>query len=146
MYHFLSACKRIEDISCQLYQMLASESAYSGEVRKAFKRLSDDERAHASQIDLVLQANGKEVSALQTISESKINEALAQAELMLRKVMEETLSEEMALRLAMQMEQKFVDVHVHNALNFDSQKLSELFNTLGKEDESHINILQECLK
>ena len=146
MYHFLSACKRIEEISCQLYQLLANERTFSGEIRKTFKRLSDDERAHASQINLLLQANAKELKALRAISDAKINETLEQAERMLCQVMEEKLSEEMALQLAVKMEQQFVDVHVHNAVKFDSRKLAELFEKLGNEDQTHINVLKECLK
>ncbi|HKJ05700.1 MAG TPA: ferritin family protein [Geopsychrobacteraceae bacterium] len=145
MYHFLNACKRIEDISCQIYQLLSNERTYSKEVRKAFKQLSDDERAHANQIDLVVQANAMEIKTLPTISDKSIKDALRHAEQMLRKVMEAKLSEKMALQLAVEMEKRFVGVHAHNALNFQNQKLTELFRELGKEDENHVDTLQECL-
>ena len=145
MYHFLNACKRIEEISCQIYQLLSNQKTYSDETREAFKQLSDDERAHANLIDLVLQSNEKELKALPTISDDKIKESLTHAEQILRKVMNEELSEKKAVQLSVQMEEKFVDVHVHNALNFDNQSLAELFHKLGQEDETHVNILKQRL-
>lgn len=64
---------------------------------------------------------------------------------LLRKVEREALSEEKSLRLAVHMEQAFVKVHINNALYFRNQKLAELFDQLGREDEEHLNTLKECL-
>lgn len=94
---------------------------------------------------MALQANEKEIDANILIPEAKISDALANAMFLLRKVEREALSEEKSLRLAVHMEQAFVKVHINNALYFRNQKLAELFDQLGREDEEHLNTLKECL-
>jgi rubrerythrin len=146
MRRVLIDCKKIEELASKIYQHLADDETYANEVRKVFQKLSDDERAHARHIDLVLQGNKKEVEASQMIAWEKISDAVTLAESFFLKVEREKLSEENALRLAVDMEQRFVKVHVQNALHFHNQKLAELFNQLGSEDEAHLNTLKKCLQ
>ena len=146
MRSYLSNCKRIEEISSILYQQLASDEAYDIKVREVFQKLSKDEKAHARQIDLVLQSNENEIEVTEMIAGEKLNDALTLAEDLCQQVQKENLNEENALRLAVQMETQFVKVHVNNALHFHNLKLSELFNKLGSEEEAHLNTLKKCLK
>jgi rubrerythrin len=146
MRGLLLNCKRIEEIASKIYKQLAGDSNYANEVRKVFQKLTDDEKAHARNFDLLLQANENEIEATHTLAWEKVNEALELAERMLKKVETVKLNEENALRLAVDMEQHFVRVHVHNALFFRDQKLADLFNKLGSEDEAHLDTLRECLK
>lgn len=145
MRNLLTDCKRIEALAGKIYQHLADDEAYAVEVRKTFQKLSDDERAHARHIDLVLQGNEAEVDATQVIAGEKIGHAVTLAESFLQAVERNELNEENALRLAVDMEQRFVKVHVQNALHFHNQKLAEIFNELGREDEVHLQTLKECL-
>lgn len=145
MRSFLSDCKRVEEVAGNIYQKLADEKSYADEIRKVFQQLCDDEKAHARHIDLVLQANEKEIVATQMIPEGKLNDTLINAEHLLRKVEQEDFSEEKSLRLAVHLEQEFAKVHINNALFFSNQKVAELFDKLGREDEEHLNILKECL-
>lgn len=142
----LTDCRRIEEVAGKIYQNFADDTVFAVEVRKVFKQLSDDERAHARHIDLVLQGNEKDVAAAPLIAGEKVSHAAAVAEAMLQKVEREKLDEESALRLAVDMEQRFVKVHVQNALHFHNRKLAELFNQLGREDEAHLNTLKACLQ
>lgn len=146
MRGLLVNCKRIEEIASKIYRQLAGDSNYANELRKVFQKLTDDEKAHARNFDLLLQANDNEIEATHTLAWEKVNEALELAERMLKKVETVKLNEENVLRLAVEMEQHFVKVHVHNALFFRDQKLADLFNTLGSEDEAHLDTLRECLK
>jgi len=146
MRSFLIDCIRIETLASKTYQLLANNKAYAKEVCKVFQKLSDDEVAHARLIDLVLQANEKDIEATPMISGEKISHGVNLAESVLQKVERERLSEEDALRLAVSLEQQFMKVHVNNAVHFHNLKLAELFNKLGSEDEAHLNTLKECLK
>jgi rubrerythrin len=146
MRSFLIDCIRIETLASKTYQLLANNKAYAKEVCKVFQKLSDDEREHARHIDLVLQANEKDIEATPMISGEKISHGVNLAESVLQKVERERLSEEDALRLAVSLEQQFLKVHVNNAVHFHNLKLAELFNKLGSEDEAHLNTLKECLK
>jgi rubrerythrin len=146
MRSFLIDCIRIETLASKTYQLLANNKAYAKEVCKVFQKLSDDELAHARLIDLVLQANEKDIEATPMISGEKISHGVNLAESVLQKVERERLSEEDALRLAVSLEQQFLKVHVNNAVHFHNLKLAELFIKLGSEDEAHLNTLKECLK
>ncbi len=146
MRSLLIDCKKIEMLAGKIYKLLGDDEAYANEVRKVFQKLSDDERAHARHIDLVLQGNEEEVDASQMIAGEKISQAVTLAESFFQKVEREKLGEENALRLAVDMEQQFIKVHVQNALHFHNLKLAELFNQLGREDEAHLNTLRECLQ
>ena len=146
MRSFLSDCKRIEETASKLYQRLADEKSYVNEVRLVFKKLSDDEMAHARNIDLALQANDRELVATQMIPEPMLKDAVIHVELLLRKVEREEKDEAKALRLAAYMEQEFAKVHVQNALSFSNHKLAELFDKLSKEDEQHLKTLKDCLE
>ena len=146
MRSFLIDCIRVETLASKTYQLLANNKAYAKEVCKVFQKLSDDELAHARLIDLVLQANEKDIEATPMISGEKISHGVNFAESVLQKVERERPSEEDALRLAVSLEQQFMKVHVNNAVHFHNLKLAELFNKLGSEDEAHLNTLKECLK
>ena len=145
MRKFLGDCKRVEEIAGKIYQQLAGDENYADEVRKVFQKLSDDERAHARNIDMVLQANENELVMTTLIPDEKLDAVLTTAEYLLRKVEREELDEETSLRLALHLEQEFTRVHINNALFFNNQKLTELFDKLGKEDEEHLNTLKDCL-
>ena len=146
MRSFLIDCKRVEEIAGEIYQQLADNETYANEVRVVFQKLSDDEKAHARHIDLVIQANENELVAIPLIPEEELDDALKNAELLLLKVEREELDEETSLRLAVHLEQQFAKVHINNALFFRNQKLAELFNKLGTEDEEHLDTLKDCLK
>lgn len=146
MQSFLGDCKRVEELAGKIYQKLAGDKSYANEVRKVFKKLSDDEMAHARHIDLVLQANEKELSVIPLIPDEKLDAVLTNAEFLLRKVEREELDEETSLRLAVHLEQEFARVHINKSLFFRNQKLAELFDKLGREDEEHLNTLKDCLK
>ena len=145
MRSFLVDCIRIETLTSKIYQHLANDTNFANEVSEVFQKMSDDERAHALQIDLVLQGS-EEVDATPMISGEKIGHGVALAESLLEKVEKESLKEEEALRLAIALEKQFLKVHVNNALHFHNKKLDELFKTLGSADEAHLNTLKECLK
>ncbi len=145
MQSLLSDCRRIEELASTIYQQLANETSYANELRNVFQQLSNDEKSHARHIDLVLQANAKELDAIPAIAGEKIDEAMTLAEDLLHKVGRGTLSEEEALRLAVAMEQNFVKVHVNNAMYFGNRTLAEFFSKLGKEDEAHLDTLRACL-
>lgn len=145
MRDFLGDCHRIETIASQIYQQLAGDPAYAKEVRSVFHCLCNDERAHAREIDLVLQTPEQELDAVNLVSWERIDAALRLAEAMAARVNSRRLSEEEALRLAVDMEQQFVNVHVNNTLSFNNRRVAALFADLGSGDQTHVDQLRQCL-
>lgn len=146
MRDFLNDCRSIETIASQIYQQLAGDPSYSMEVRSVFRNLCNDERDHARQFDLVLQGADQEVEALSRVAGGQIELALQLAHNMEEMLDQRRLSEEEALRLAVEMEQRFLGIHIHNTMHFDNPRLAELFASLGRYDETHVNQLRECLQ
>ena len=146
MYGILRDCYQIEIISEKIYRKLAANETYAPEIRKAFHKLSGDEQNHASQIDLLVQAPDLRIDVVTRISGEKVEKVLALAEKILAEVEKKEISEEEALRHALQMEQEFIKIHAHNALHFDTQRLADFFDSLGRADLVHLNTLKELLQ
>jgi rubrerythrin len=146
MRDLLKNCYKIEDLARKIYQLLASHTSFAPEVRKVFQQLSDDERSHALQLDLLLQGTAAEIDASPMMSWEKLEEAVALVEQLFAAAAGLKLDEEQALRMAVQMEQQFIKVHANHVLWFNNQRLAKLFEELGKADEVHLDILRNCLK
>lgn len=145
MFAFLSECRKIEETAGRIYHLLAEEPAYAERVREVFRQLGQDERAHARNIDLVLQAGDHQLDAYPTLAWEKLGEAADLAAQLLRRAERGGMDEETALRTAVDLEQEFVRVHVQNAVNLSNRKLAALFDQLSKEDEQHVDRLRQCL-
>lgn len=145
MRGFLSDCYRVEKLAEEIYQRLAVNRAYVLRVRDVFLKLSHDERSHASQVDMVMQASERDINAISRISWENIDTALQLAESMVSLLDQRRLDEEEALRLAVAMEQQFIKVHVHNAVHSFNERIAALFDELSKQDQAHLDLLRECL-
>lgn len=146
MHDFLRDCHKIETTAGSIYQHLSSELSYPQEIRSLFQRLSSEEREHARQIDLALQATPAELDAVARFSGERLNASLLLVDHVLEMVQSRRLSEIEALRLAVELERKFANVHVHNSLDFGNPQLAKLFTDLGSYDQIHVDQLRECLE
>jgi rubrerythrin len=145
MHDFLRDCRKIETAAGSIYQHLSAEISYPQEIRSLFQRLSSEEREHARQIDLALQATPAELDAVARFSGARLNASLLLVDHVLEMLQSRQLSEIEALRLAVELENKFVNVHVHNSLDFGNPQLAKLFSDLGSYDQCHVDQLQACL-
>ena len=145
MFAFLSECRKIEETAGRIYHLLAEEPAYAERVREVFRQLGRDERAHARNIDLVLQAGDHQLDAHPTLAWEKLGEAAELAAVLLKRVEAGDMDEETALRTAVVLEQEFIKIHAHHAVHLSNRKLAGLFAQLGSEDEEHIDRLRQCL-
>lgn len=145
MYEFLSECRKIEENAHQTYKLLAGNNHYSKELREVFLDLSDDENGHARSIDLAMQADRNDLAVTTFISWEKMKEAIALSEKFLHQVRKCHVNEEESLKMAIEMEQVLVKIHIQNALHFDNDQLMLLFQSLEEEDQKHIDKLKDCL-
>lgn len=145
MQKILSACHRIEQIAARIYHLQSQNPTYAAQVRQLFGQLSDDEKAHARNLDLLQQADRQDVAAHLAVSWDKIQQAVALAERYLAITEQGAVDEEQALRMAVDMEQRLIKVHAHQVVHLQNRKLAALFERLGKEDQTHIDRLKRCL-
>lgn len=145
MRGFLSDCHQIERLAGEIYQHLADDCDYAPSVRALFQKLAMDEWDHSRQLDLAMQIPSKELNAVSRIAWERVDAALQLAKRMLAEVSGRRFSEEEALRLAVQIEEQFVRVHVDNALHFDDRRVAALFEGLARSDQAHLDTLREGL-
>jgi rubrerythrin len=145
MYKLLAECRKIEENANRIYKLLAKNEHYPQKLKDLFISLSTDELEHARVIELAMHASQKELDAMAYISWNKINEAVTLSEKYLQQAQKNLVSEEESLKMAIDMEQTFVKIHVQNALYFNDNKLNNLFQSLEDEDQKHIDTLKSCL-
>ncbi len=145
MHSLIKDCYKIEDLASQIYLHLSNNNNYPKEVCKVFAKLSGEEKNHAGNLDLLMQASKQDPEASYKVSWDKVNQALQFAEESLALAKAGILSELQALTMALEMEEMFLKAHAQNVLEFQNQKFVELFEELGKDDQSHIDILKSCI-
>ncbi len=142
----LNDCRQVEELAGRIYQHLSSLPGFAAEVRAAFQQLAADELEHSRQLEQALQLAEPERLGINRIAWTRVDEALQTARSLLREVQQNQLSEEAALRLAVNLEESFVKIHLNNAVHFNNQRFAELFTGLGRSDQDHLTTLRECLR
>ncbi len=146
MRDFLDACHEIETVTAEVYRKLSVEGHYPEYMRETFLTLASDELAHARQIDLLRQTPECEQHVSNLLSWDKVAECLAGARGFLRMIGGRRLEEKEALKMAVVLEERFIKVHAHNALDFTNTRLEKIFAPLAAADQLHLDRLQECLE
>jgi len=138
-------CGRIERIAAEIYQQLARQTGFSDEIRETFARLAEDEREHAAQLEMPLQFPEEQLGMVKRISWLKVAESLEKIRQVERDIETYAKSEEAALKMAIDLENSFIKVHLDNAMHFTEPRIAELFRHLGRGDEAHLETLRQCL-
>jgi rubrerythrin len=146
MMGFLNDCFKVEKTAAAIYEHLAREHSYSPRICEVFRQLAKDEHQHAEQIGVVINASSQELDAVPAVAGKVIDAAVQAAQDMSDSLERGPLSEEQALRLAVQMEKQFALVHVDSAVHFHNPKVKALFAKLSSEDQTHIDRLRDCLE
>jgi len=138
-------CGKIERLAADIYRRLASHREFCDEVRATFARLAQDELDHATQLDMALQFPEEKNGMIKRISGEKIVEGLEKARRIAQDIETHSRSEEAALKMAIDLENSFVKVHLDNAIHFSEPRVAELFKHLGRGDAAHLETLKQCL-
>lgn len=146
MNGILVDCGSIERLAAEIYQRLAAQTTFSETVRKTFARLAADEVEHAAQLDLAQKFPESSAAMVKRISGEKISEALAEIKRISHDLPQYIHSEEDALKMAIDLENSFVRIHLDNAFYFTDTRYSKLFDNLGRGDAAHLESLKECLR
>jgi len=145
MKAFLIDCGKIERLAADIYRHLSSHREFCDEVRATFARLAQDELDHATQLDMALHFPAEMNGTIKRISGDKIAEELEKIRRIAQDIETHSRSEEAALKMAIDLENSFVKVHLDNAIYFSEPRVAELFNHLGRGDAAHLETLKQCL-
>jgi rubrerythrin len=145
MKAILLDCGKIERLAEDIYRQMARQSEFSEKVRATFTQMAEDEREHAAQLDLALQFPEESLGMVKRISWEKVAEGLDLINKIYQDIDHYLASEEAALKMAIELENKFVRMHLDNAIHFRVPRIAGLFQQLSCEDESHLETLRACL-
>jgi rubrerythrin len=140
----LEACLHIEQTLAELYDGLARAHRDVVEVAGLWRRLAEEEREHARQLELVLRT-------LRTMKgEVRIDAARAEESLALLRRSAALLREHppkvaRALELALSLEERFVKIHAAYAVEFVEASQRRLFETLSAADARHVAAVRDLL-
>jgi len=95
---------------------------------------------------MFMRAPDSGLKAVVSVSGAVLDAAVRFAEEIVAKLERGSLTEDDALRLAVEMERRFVKVHVHNVLSSRNERLAALLAGLRGQDEIHLDRLRECLR
>ncbi|GAB4169282.1 MAG: hypothetical protein Tsb0017_21230 [Geothermobacteraceae bacterium] len=141
MRGFLNDCRQIELIASRIYRELAARDDFPEEDRQAFSRLADDEEDHALMFETLLELPEGRFETLRRLSGDKAWEELTAAQDIYRRMLELRPNLRQALKLALELERRFVKVHADNSLVFDDPRIPRLLCELARADEEHLATL-----
>ncbi len=142
MRGFLNDCRQIEVIASRIYRELAARSDFPEEDRRAFSRLADDEEDHALMFETLLDLPEGRVADLRRLSGDKVWEELTAARHIYRRMLELRPGLRQALKLALELERRFIKVHADNSLVFEDPRIPGLLSRLARADEEHLATLR----
>ncbi|PLX91653.1 MAG: hypothetical protein C0620_10945 [Desulfuromonas sp.] len=135
---FFARCVKIERSIGKLYEHWSEETSYSEGRRRMWKKLSEDEEGHALEIEMASRLSLKNESLSVAIPLDSLNQLCTEIEAQLAGVLQSTLSDDEALKLAVELEARTASVHACNALHFTSGPLKKMFNAMGTYNEHHL--------
>jgi rubrerythrin len=138
-------CGKIERLAGDIYRKMACQPGFCDTVRSTFARMAEDEQEHAAQLEMALQFPEQTLGMVKRISWEKVAEGLERLKQINRELNQYLASEENALKMAIELENGFVRMHLDNAIHFKDPRIAELFQRLGRGDETHLETLKECL-
>lgn len=149
MIRFFSACALVEDKAAEIYHTMCAAALAHGnkELGQLWGRMAVDEENHAQQVRLAARLVREKVFAELDAGQREIPFAmLEQVEELLNYVTSNSLGEEEMLRVAKNLEEKFLKIHTTYTVLFNEPSLAKMFDALARADDQHIAGLQERLK
>ncbi|TYO99990.1 rubrerythrin [Geothermobacter ehrlichii] len=142
MRGFLEDCRQIELTVSRIYQHLAGRQGFPATYRQMFLTLAKDEGDHARQFDLALQLPDGMLGERRRLSGEKACEGLLTVRRRLQDLLQTECSLRQALELAVELERRFIRVHIDTSLVIDDPKISDLFRKLARSEQEHLATLR----
>lgn len=142
MVELLKLCCQLEKRAGQVYGLLKKMEGFSAGTRELFARLEQEEGRHA---DLILwEINRMQGKSSPVPCDLQFPTLLArQIDEIIETLQRHPISEIEAVRLARNLDIRFWDLLLHNALAFQSEEWKNLFVDLSRDEISHVRQLEE---
>jgi rubrerythrin len=146
MLKFLNGCAEIEETVEAIYRLFAEALPEGHALRSVWLKLADDEGEHARQIRLAGRLPARDIFKGASLPQSRVDDLLQKARGLLRQLQGAPPSVTDALKLSLQMETEFSEVHVALAVEFQDEGIRRMFQALASGDERHANLLRHFLE
>lgn len=142
MVEFMRLCCQLEKRTGQIYWLLQQMKGFSTETLDLFTRMEQEESRHSG---MILGEMSRVPGGYVMIPcDLKFPILLAQqTDEIIETLQNRNLRELQAVRLARNLEMRFWDLHLNNALAFQDEKWKDLFVDLSRGEKEHLRLLSE---
>ena len=142
---YLELSQQVEETVAAIYQGFVERFGDDPELCALWRQMAKDEYDHAMQIKLAFPLVKEGLLGEARLEVEKLEALLLQARQLRTDVERRDLAAAVALRLGLQMEERFCQVHLLAQTEIGRADLKELFRRLARADEEHIATLQRGL-
>lgn len=149
MIKFLVACALVEEKAAQIYQAMgtAAQAANDESLASLWRNMALDEEDHASQLRLAARLSRERVfEKLPTRGHEDPVVLLERADVLLKHIQSTPLSEIDMLRVAVELEKRFIKLHTSYTILFQELSTQKMFEALAKAEDSHLAGLRARIK
>jgi rubrerythrin len=139
----LEVCCKIEETCSNLYRFFSKLYADNPQVRALWEKTAIEEDNHAEHFRLACRLKGSGMKSLKT-DMYMVTNTLTKMQSVYEGVQNSPPPLKEALRFAIKLEHSLADYHMHALATFDDENLAHLFESMLKNDQGHIQMLENA--
>ncbi|MCM0084187.1 hypothetical protein L4X63_21625 [Geomonas sp. Red32] len=141
----LDRCERIETTCAEIYRVFAHMHAEYPKLQALWFSTAEDEVQHASQFNLLSRMKGGSIAGI-TVEVGDADSVLGDLELLLARVRNEFVPPDLALQIAVRVENHLTSFHSTSVVLCKDEALQRLLQAMMSNDDRHIERLEQALK
>ena len=142
--HVLENCCIIEEKCADIYRHFSKLYSENPAITALWKRVASEEDHHADMFRLATRNLKKGIQDIETPGR-KLNNILSKLESIHALVTTNRPSLPEAFELALNIEKTLAEFHIGSIVKFADKELSDLFITMEKHDQGHLEMLQNAV-
>jgi len=142
--NILGKCYSIEKTTEKIYSWLEGHHKNTP-LEKIWQKTASEEDNHALQFKLAIN-NIDNIMDNMLISSSTVEKSLNEVEMIFEEIVKEKPGMEEALKIAINMEEKYAALHMQHISIFKDASLKNLFKAMMAADQEHVKTLKKALK
>ena len=142
---YLELSQEIEELVGAIYQDFVSRFSDDPDLRRLWQQMAQDEHDHAMQIKMAFPLVKEGLLGESKLEFEKLETLLRQARQLTADLKGRTLTAQAALKLGLQMEERFCQVHLQAQCALGRPDLNQTFSRMARAEAAHIATLRDGL-
>ena len=142
MRKFLKTCAEIEKTIAEIYRCFAEKVFCDEELKEIWRTMAQEEDQHALEIGFASRLPQEGMFKLQK-DQATVDQLLDTARQILWKAKSTDLSRDAAVNYTLQLEQKFLEVHIASAVEFEQESMRKMFQSIVQSEEVHCQAIKD---